>query len=157
MTLATRSYVSIRRTIPLSPSGNETNGAFLVMAGLTVTLRVAMRVLHQNQATGNSAQNSDQSTCFEYTLFQCFQCDGLRTFSQLVGKYFESKGVILDSVGHRETQAPISVYIFAYKVPSLENAITSNCVVVEESNRIFPKRIVAADGYYNAPLEDLPQ
>lgn len=124
----------------------------MVKTGPTITLGGVIKVLQKNRASSGGSYNSNQFMCFKNQLFERPQCDGLRTFSHLLCKYFESNKVDLDNEILRKMQISNSDFISAHKVPSLEDKISSNCVVVENSNKRFLRRIVAVDSYHGCSL-----
>lgn len=73
---------------PSKANAKQTDRAFSVMTGPTITLKDVLRALLRHRATEHSSQNCDRPTCLENTLLERFQCNVLRSFLQLVRKIF---------------------------------------------------------------------
>lgn len=85
----------------------------------------------------------------KYKLLERLQPDRLRTLSKQLGEYFEEESINLDETIYRFLQRPCSAFIFAHKVPSLNQNIVSSIVIVDQTNQRSLHCVLAVVRYYS--------
>lgn len=111
-----------------------------------------MRVLISQKVVLSEIETAPEDTSVEKKLHACLKSDVLRPILCLLQEYFWFGNNNVDEEVHRKKSKMLSsAYVSSCKVLSLKNKVSSDSVIVDETERRFFHHIVAADSYYGCP------